>query len=276
MGAPSNPAVPQVSVVIPTYNRCEDCKRAVSSVLAQEPPPLEVLVCDDGSSDGTQVEFLRWQESEPRLRYLRIEPNRGTPGPVRNEGAKAARGDWVAFLDDDDRWLPGKLAAQLPFIGAEDVDVIAGDAIRSNGERYFGANGGPRFPSRAEVERDNPVIVSSSLVRRSMLMRVGGFDERPEIAGVADYELWLRLADEDASFAILDMPLIEYADAGTDHMSASTLRMQFSLLRVRFRRWLKSPTDRRLLISLLREAYFTGVLTARRRPIRLRTLQSEA
>lgn len=269
----SAPPAP-VSVVITTYNRYEECKRAVSSVMCQEPPPLEVLICDDGSSDRTQTEFMRWQEREPRLRYLRIEPNRGTPGPVRNEGAKAATGEWVAFLDDDDRWLPGKLAAQLQFMAKGDFDVIAGDAIRSNGQPYFGANGEPRYPSGADVERDNPIIVSSSVVRRSMLMKVGGFDERPEIAGVADYELWLRLADENARFVVLDTPLIEYADAGT-HMSSNILWMQRSLLRVRYRRWIGSPGDRRLLISLLRESYFTVALAFRSAATRLRGARSK-
>jgi glycosyltransferase involved in cell wall biosynthesis len=263
-------------VVVATYNRCDECKRAVESVLAQDPPPCEILVCDDGSSDRTEAEFTRWQAEEPRVRYLRVAPNRGTPGPARNLGAVSARSEWVAFLDDDDRWLAGKLAAQLPFTLDNKFDVIAGDAVRSNGDLYFGVNSGPRYPTTAEVERDNPVIISSSLVRRSMLLKVGGFNERSKIAGVADYDLWLRLADENARFVILDMPLIEYEDAGVGHMSAATLWMQYSLLRVRFKRWLGSPSDRRLLISLLREAYFTVALSGRRAWSRLHEFGQKA
>jgi len=244
--------------------------RAARSALEQEPPPLEVLVCDDGSTDGTQAAFEDWEAREPRLRYVRVEPNRGTPGPVRNIGAAKARGDWVALLDDDDRWLPGKLAAQAPFMAGEAYDVVAGDALRSNGTPYFGFGGGSRFPNRAEVERDNPIIISSSVVRRSALLGVGGFDETPALAGLADYDLWLRLADAGARFAIVDQPVIEYEDAGLGRMSMQVLPMQRQRLRVRLRRWIRSPRERQLLVSFLREIYFTLALTVRLASLRVR------
>ena len=104
-----NAAPPRVSVVIPTYQRLGACQRAISSALEQELPALEVLVCDDGSADRTREELEAWAGEEPRLRYLRLPRNYGAPAAARNLGTQSARGEWVAFLDDDDQWVPGKL-----------------------------------------------------------------------------------------------------------------------------------------------------------------------
>lgn len=271
-----------VTVVVPTYNRCEDCKRAVASALEQDPPPLEVLVCDDGSTDDTQIAFEAWQATDPRVRYLRIEPNRGTPAPARNLGVSEARGDWVAFLDDDDSWLPGKLALQARLLAEDESDVIATDATRSSGGLYFGQDGTdsdsqsrsgshgqgePGFGrlSRVEIERANPVILSSALVRGRLLRDARGFDEGPEIAGVEDYELWLRLAERGARFIVLDAPTVEYRDHGNARLSSATLTTQRALLRVRLRRLRRAPTDRLVLASALREIYATAAVMTRSR-----------
>lgn len=261
MGDPAVESAASVSVVIPTYNRCEDCKRAALSALEQEPAPLEVLVCDDGSTDDTQAEFERWQAVEPRLRYLRLSHNRGIPAPARNVGAAAARGAWVALLDDDDRWLPGKLACQAPLLGGE-VDVVATDAIRSSGERYFGPAAGSVSPTRKELERANPIIVSSALVRRSLLLEVKGFYESPAIAGVEDYDLWLRLADRGARFTLIDAATIEYHDHGEDRFSNARLKMQRATLRLRLRRLRLAPLDGLVLRSALRECAITASMSA--------------
>lgn len=254
-----------LTVVIPTYNRCEDCKRAVLSALEQVPPPLEVLVCDDGSTDGTQAEFESWQGREPRLRYLRLEPNRGTPAPARNLGISCAQGEWIAFLDDDDRWLPSKLALQAPVLASGDADVVATDAIRSNGQRYFGAGASSSRPSRAEIERANPVILSSAIVRRSLLILAGGFRESRRLAGIEDYELWLRLADRGARFIILDEATIAYSDHGSAKLSSVALRTHRVLLLLRLRRALARPWDRLALWSALREIYTTASVLIRLR-----------
>jgi glycosyltransferase involved in cell wall biosynthesis len=249
------PDVAPVSVVIATYNRCEDCKRATKSALEQQPPPLEVLVCDDGSTDDTQVECERWQAREPRLRYLRLEPNRGTPAPARNLGIASARAEWVAFLDDDDRWRAGKLALQATALAAADADVIATDAIGSDGRRYFGSRDGAWRPSRADVERANPIILSSAIARRRLLLEAHGFDES---SGVEDYELWLRLADRGARFLVLDVPALDYCDHDGARRTRARWKGQRELLRLRLRRWLGRPGDRLLLFVALRESLQTA------------------
>lgn len=97
------PSAPQVSVVIPTYNRAGVLGRAITSVLSQTFPDLECIVVDDGSTDQTVVLVERFQD--PRLRLLRLPVNKGG-GHARNVGIQAARGELLAFLDNDDEWLP--------------------------------------------------------------------------------------------------------------------------------------------------------------------------
>ncbi|MFC6974687.1 glycosyltransferase family 2 protein [Halomicroarcula sp. GCM10025709] len=101
---------PRVSVVVPTYNRADTVGRAVESALAQTVTDIEVVVVDDGSTDDTAAVVTGIDDE--RVRYLAHERNRGRSA-ARNTGIEAARGEYVAFLDSDDRWLPGKLDRQL-------------------------------------------------------------------------------------------------------------------------------------------------------------------
>jgi glycosyltransferase involved in cell wall biosynthesis len=260
-----------ISVVIPTHNRRRDCERAVRSALEQAPRPLEVIVCDDGSSDDTQTALEELQAREPLVRYFRLSPAHGTPGPARNRGIAEARGAWVALLDDDDRWMPGKLAAQLPFVLEGTYDVVTTDALTANDERYFGPMGGPQHPDRRELEDHNPLIISSSVVRRSMLLEVGGFDETRWMRSVADYDLWLRLADHGARFVVVDDPLIAYDDASGERLSTAMLQTRLAELTLHWRRWRRAPTDREVARAMLRAAATTPQLALRALRLRLQT-----
>lgn len=227
------------------------------SALEQDPPPLEVLVCDDGSSDAARAQLMRLEAEQPRVRYLRCETNHGTPGPARNLGISGAAGDWIGFLDDDDRWLPGKLAAQVPYLDGDRYDLVASNAVRANGSHYFGAVGGTWCPSRSDLETANPVIVSSAVVRRSCLLNAGCFDRQRWLKSVADYSMWLRLADRHARFVILALPLVYYEDAESGRLSAADIDTQWSLTRLHWQRWLAAPRDGDLARAALREAYST-------------------
>jgi glycosyltransferase involved in cell wall biosynthesis len=137
---------PQVSVVIPTWNRADDAVLAVESVLAQEGVTFEVLVVDDGSTDGTAETLARRFPAEPRLQVLR-QPNGGT-AQARNTGVARARGPYTALLDSDDRWLPGHLVAQVEALErAPEADLAVCDAeyvdetgrvVGSYGDRVHG------------------------------------------------------------------------------------------------------------------------------------------
>lgn len=104
-----------ISVIIPTFNRKDVLRRAIKSVLNQRvtgsTTPCELIIADDGSTDGTE-RCIR--EEFPAVRYLRWESQRG-PSFARNRGVQEARGKWIAFLDSDDEWKPGKLQTQLSF-----------------------------------------------------------------------------------------------------------------------------------------------------------------
>ena len=180
---------PLVSVVIPTYNRAVLLREAIASVLRQCYAPLELIVVDDGSTDATFA-CLR------PLRELRIvrQDHTGMPGQARNAGARVARGEYLAFLDSDDLWLPHKLAMQVAAAAA------AGDAINHTRERWL--RGGRVISQRGQRHRRSGDLFADSLRKciigpstvlllRQAFAEAGGFREDLEIA--EDYELWLRL-----------------------------------------------------------------------------------
>jgi teichuronic acid biosynthesis glycosyltransferase TuaG len=253
---------PRISVVIPTYQRVESCRRAVSSALEQDLPALEVLVCDDGSTDGTQDALESWAREEPRLHYLRLPRNFGAPAAARNLGTQSARGDWVAFLDDDDRWLPSKLRIQGQAISSGHYDVVASDATRSSGGPYFGLDRS-KEPDRDELLRHNPIITSTAVARREVLISAGGFRDSAvgmSITGVEDYAAWLNLAHRGARFVVLPDRLVVYEDGGQDRVSSAASRQEAEVAAVRWRLWMHRPYDLAVLRSALR-----GTLDAWRR-----------
>lgn len=211
---PPGPTV-TISVVIPTYNRLPYLRAALASVREQTRPPEEILIVDDGSTDGTE-EFARTLPAP--VRYLR-QANAG-PAAARNHGFRAATGDWIALLDSDDWWPVDKLALQEAFLRLHPhLAFVFGTQLNSRAGRTDAEpeildpvvhatlrreSGGVR-DFFGLLLRLNPVPTSSVLFRRECLVRTGGFDEarwRCE-----DYELWFRFA---ATFPIgyLDQPLV--------------------------------------------------------------------
>ncbi len=203
---------PLVSVVIPTYQRAALLEEAVRSVLAQTYGQVEVLVEDDGSTDGSEAAIARL--GDPRISY-RWAPNVGRPAPVRNRGIARARGALVAFLDSDDVWEPGKLEAQVAALERDPTLLaVSCDATwlppRKHALLRLGAAVRPSF---GELLARNVVITSAIVIRREALEAIGGFDERPELRSVEDYDLWLRLVrHRDRSLAVLAEPLLRYRD----------------------------------------------------------------
>ena len=184
---------PRVSIVVPTRNRAVDLPGALASVLGQTFTDWECIVVDDGSTDGTPDVVREAARADPRVRSVRRGPG-GSPGGARNAGLGVARGRLVAFLDDDDRWLPGKLALQLPLIEADRhagmifgrVELF-GDAVGVWPRRPPSAR-----PSLRKLLASNFVPTSTVVARRSAVDRAGGFDEGLRVSG--DYDLWIRIA----------------------------------------------------------------------------------
>jgi len=184
-----------ISVIIPTFNRAEFLPEAVESALTQGVDRLEVLVVDDGSTDGTAEVVSRI--ADPRLRYIR-KPKSNAPD-TRNRGIAHARGEWILWLDSDDSLMPGWLARLQDLLGGEQVaDVYYGNlvVVDSRGNpwqilRYEDFAGRPDL-LLARLLRANPLPLPGSLVRRALLQKVGGFDVT--FPRAHDYELWTRLA----------------------------------------------------------------------------------
>ncbi len=213
---------PSVSVIIPTWNRAATIVAAVESALAQTHAPLEVLVCDDGSSDDSEQRVGAL--SDPRVRWL-PGPRGGRPAIPRNRGLAAARGEWLAFLDSDDEWLPEKLARQLAAVRASGRPACCTNAWRFTpgvDRRELMLGGGDGVYTFADLLGGNRVICSSAMIHSSLLSIVEGFPEAAILKAIEDYALWLRVACL-GDFDHLAEPLVLYRDEPTASVRADGL-----------------------------------------------------
>jgi glycosyltransferase involved in cell wall biosynthesis len=201
---------PTVSVIIPTYNRAGLLLEALASVLLQTVQDFEVLIVDDGSTDGTP-ERIAPLLTDARIRYLQ-QRNQG-PAMARNHGIETAIGDTIAFLDSDDRWLPDKLEQQLqvlnerPEIGLVYTQVTWIDRHGAELDPQP-AQAARRWPTYYEDLMFENVITGSDsavLVRADALRRVAWYD--PDLPTLEDQDLWLRLS-MITEFACVDEPLV--------------------------------------------------------------------
>lgn len=176
---------PRVSVVIPTHNRLELMQRALASALAQTVQDIEVIVVDDGSSDGTS-DWLAAQQ-EPRLRFMRHDPGRRAPA-ARNAGTLMARGEWIAYLDDDDVWYPNKLERQLA-LSDNAIGVISGFRFAGSGRLKIN-RAGPL--SLRHLRKGSPCGCSGIMVRAD-IARTLPYDESLRIS--QDWDLLMRLPE---------------------------------------------------------------------------------
>lgn len=171
-------SIPTVSVIIPAYNRARYIAEAVHSVLQQTIPVFEVLVVDDGSTDAT----ISAVPAHPKVRVI-ARPHAGI-APTVNHGVSQARGDVLAFLDSDDRWIPHKLELQLARLDSHAApEIIFGQArIFQEGQ-----------PAAIPEETVNGVSKSALLLHRTVFDRIGSFPENP---GAHDFLDWYARAQE--------------------------------------------------------------------------------
>jgi glycosyltransferase involved in cell wall biosynthesis len=202
------PDSPEVTVIIPTCDRWPYLSLTLDSVLRQEDVELEVIVSDDGSNDET-LERLRAIE-DPRVRTVREERPHGV-AHARNIGLAEARGEWVAFLDDDDLWAPRKLRTQLDLAreaGASFCYVAA--VVIDSGGAVIDSLGAP--PDPRELPRELftgnviPAPGSNLVVKTSAMRRLGGFDEA---ARFDEWDMWIRLAASEPGAACSEV-LVAY------------------------------------------------------------------
>jgi glycosyltransferase involved in cell wall biosynthesis len=191
------PSLPEVSVVIPTRNRWETLSSsALPAVFMQEEVALEVIVVDDGSTDRTQAGL--GSLDRPDVRVVRHDVSRGVSA-ARNAGVVLARGEWLAFVDDDDIWSPRKLRTQVDLAVQEGADFVFSSAIIVDRMRRPIAytpipDGDDDLVGLLLWRNVVPGGCSNLVARTEVVRRLGGFDER--LSMLADWELWLRLALE--------------------------------------------------------------------------------
>ena len=200
-----------VTVVIPTRDRWQLLsRRSLAAALRQEHVAYEVVVVDDGSSDGTpeRLEAL----ADERLRVLRSE-RPGRVARARNLGVAAARGEWVAFLDDDDSWAPHKLSSQLAAVRSAGADFAYAGVVTVDAH---GRALHVSAPPAADRLRDDvvktsaiPAGPSNVLARTALVRQLGGFDE--QFVNLEDWDLWIRLAWAGRAVAVPET-LVSYLE----------------------------------------------------------------
>jgi glycosyltransferase involved in cell wall biosynthesis len=202
---------PAVSVIVPAYNAASFLSETVQSALAQTFADFEVLISDDGSTDGTFELAQQWSRTDPRVRSI-TGPNGGTAS-ARNRAMELARGSFFALLDSDDVWFPTFLESQMAvFERHPEVDVVTGNA-RSLGGPFDGqplrpAGGDCRPLSLLAMIEDENAVCVMSVFRRTVFDRIGGFDRK--VVYSEDYEFWVRAALAGFTFLANPKPLAWY------------------------------------------------------------------
>ncbi len=187
---------PLISVVIPTYNRACDLERALKSVQFQTFTNWEVLIVDNHSDDNTDDVVSGF--NDPRMRLFKIH-NNGVIAASRNMGISHAIGEYIAFLDSDDWWTPAKLRLSLEALDAGS-DIVSHDlyVVTRSDQRVFWKKVRSR-ELKSPVFDDllasgNGLLNSSVVVRKRLLVEIGGVSEEPDLIGVEDFDTWLRIS----------------------------------------------------------------------------------
>lgn len=189
----------KISVVIPAYNSENCIRETLESVIAQTLAAHEIIVIDDGSKDKTAEVVGSFGD---RVRYIK-QDNRGIAG-ARNAGIDCATGDWIAFLDHDDLWVPTKLEKQAKVL-AENANLICVYSTFS----YLHLDGSleeiPVFPARKlwpALRYRTPILPSTAIVKRSVLLEVGGFQK---LYCIDDWNLWYRLVSRYSAASFMEI-----------------------------------------------------------------------
>ncbi len=206
---------PTISVIIPTYNSGEFITRTLESVLSQTYKNFEIIISDDESTDETIKRADDFFDNTDFKKFTILSnPHKG-PGDARNKGIDASMGDWIAFLDSDDMWMPEKLEKTINYINNyPTVDLICHNEIRRyNGREYFvdhSSKYNKRISLFVSLLRNNCFSPSAVIVRRKFLLEAGCFDVT--LPAAQDYDLWLRLSLLNITIGFINEPLGFYME----------------------------------------------------------------
>jgi glycosyltransferase involved in cell wall biosynthesis len=221
--------MPRVSVVISSYNRRRLLTAALRSALRQRLVDLEIIVVDNGSTDGTRDDLARYDDA--RLRVIRNEVSLGSIGG-RNTGLRAARGEWVGFLDDDDLWSPDKLHSQLEAAESTGREWVYTGCVHIDGEHRIISGRPPLAPDRVMEELPFRFVIPGGM--SNLIWRRGGLDVDglldPRLPFPADWDVSLRLARRGPPAAVL-RPMVAYRQHDTNmSRDAARFRQELDLL----------------------------------------------
>lgn len=234
--APADDVAPFFSVVMPVYNRERYVREAIESVLAQSDPDFELVVVDDGSTDRSVQIIRSIQDSRLRL----VHNDHGGGASARNSGIRAARGEFIVWIDSDDKQAPGALAALRKSIAGVDADVFYGDleifdeeqggaqVLRTHYPDYLGSDLLPL------LIQGNCLPNPGTAVRRDLYVQHGGYDT--SFTRCHDYQIWTRLADT-ARFKKVDAILCHWRQHGESLSSAKTRAFEGKVILDAFARY---------------------------------------
>jgi glycosyltransferase involved in cell wall biosynthesis len=239
--------MPKVSVVIPVYNARHFLRHTVATVFAQTWQDWELVVVDDGSTDGSGDAI---RDCGERVRYIRQD--NGGVAKARNRGIADSTGQYVALLDHDDLWHPTKLQKQVAVLeGRPDLGMVITDVAHIDRDgREMGIIGAGYRPSERFARlfvRGYVPTPSAALIRRSVLQQVGGFDEAFLSAGLDDHELWTRIA-EHSDIANIAEPLTYHRNL-TIKPAHVALEHRVLLISKLMRRFGEIPDKRQYLLE---------------------------
>jgi len=208
--------IPTVSIVIPTYNHAKFINKALESVINQTYKNWEAIIIDNNSTDDTDKVINQYNDT--RIKYLKIN-NNGVIAKSRNLGIKEAKGEWIAFLDSDDWWTNDKLEVCLSKID-KDVDFIHHSYEYVNKSKFFFKK---KIIKGRELKKPilNDLLIgsitkgtqisnSSVIVRKNILLKIGGLNENKILVGADDYDTWLRIAQITEQFLYVNKKLGYY------------------------------------------------------------------
>jgi glycosyltransferase involved in cell wall biosynthesis len=202
-----------ISVIIPTYNRYDLLLKCIESVKSQTYKDLEIIVIND-CSDDNRYDNLKNRDD---IVYLNLPIRTGMPAKVRNMGISVAKGEWLAFLDDDDEWLPEKLSEQMEH--SEKYNFICCDAfyegipLRLERERHIWDRANPTNTMELTIgilNNHNLIINSSVLVKKELVDKIGGIPEDRHFRGNEDYQTWKKILSEGEFCFFVGKTLLKY------------------------------------------------------------------
>ena len=216
------PSTSLVTVVVPAYNRAATIERCIASVRAQTYPHWEIVVVDDGSTDATREVTRAVAGEDPRIRLVEHRERRGAQA-ARNTGIREGRGEWIAFLDSDDEFLPHSLESRLHRAIEEGREVVHSACRVRKSDGSLHAYRVPRLSGRVygQLLRHEGPVFPGLLVKRTALERIGLLDE--QITAFQEWDTSIRLASA-FEFSFEPRPTFIYDCTGADAMSKDFIR----------------------------------------------------